>query len=125
MNNLAQLTQGDHQHLWHPFTQQQEWCSEEPLIIVSGKGIYLRDIHGRDYIDGNSSIWTNIHGHSHPHIVAAIQRQAAQLDHTSFLGTTHPGAIELAKRLVAHFPKNSLSRVFFSDNGSTAIEAAL
>ena len=125
MNNSVQLAQSDHCHLWHPFTQQQEWCSEEPLIIVSGQGVYLRDSHGRDYIDGNSSIWTNIHGHSHPHIVAAIQRQAAQLDHTSFLGTTHPGSIELAERLVALFPKNSLSRVFFSDNGSTAIEAAL
>lgn len=125
MNSPVKLTQTDHTHLWHPFTQQQEWCSEEPLIIVSGKGVYLQDIHGRDYIDGNSSIWTNIHGHSHSHIVAAIQRQAAQLDHTSFLGTTHPGAIKLAERLVALFPKNSLSRVFFSDNGSTAIEAAL
>ncbi len=119
------LQERDKNAVWHPFTQQEEWCSEEPLIIVSGKGVYLRDIHGRDYIDGNSSIWTNIHGHSHPHIVAAIQRQAAQLDHTSFLGTTHPGAIELAERLVALFPKNSLSRVFFSDNGSTAVEAAL
>jgi len=125
MYHSEALTQIDHQHLWHPFTQQQEWCAEEPLIIVSGKGVYLRDIHDRDYIDGNSSIWTNIHGHSHPHIVAAIQRQAAQLDHTSFLGTTHPTAIELAKRLVALFPGTPLSRVFFSDNGSTAIESAL
>lgn len=119
------LTASDHQHLWHPFTQQQEWCAEEPMIIVSGKGVYLRDIYGRDYIDGNSSIWTNIHGHSHPHIVAAIQRQAATLDHSSFLGATHPKAIELAERLVALFPGAPLSRVFYSDNGSTAIESAL
>jgi adenosylmethionine-8-amino-7-oxononanoate aminotransferase len=124
-NNARQLIEIDHTHLWHPFTQQQEWCAEEPLLIVSGKGVYLRDIHGRDYIDGNSSIWTNIHGHAHPHIVAAIAQQAATLDHTSFLGTTHPTAIELAKRMVALLPGAPLSRVFFSDNGSTAIESAL
>ncbi len=125
MMEIDKLIEADHQHLWHPFTQQQEWCLEEPLIIVSGKGVYLQDIHGRNYIDGNSSIWTNIHGHSHPRIVAAIQAQAATLDHSSFLGATHPKAIELAERLVALFPGNPLSRVFYSDNGSTAIESAL
>ena len=124
-NDFQTLACSDHTHLWHPFTQQQEWCSEEPLIIVSGKGVYLQDIHGRDYIDGNSSIWTNIHGHSHPHIIAAIQDQAATLDHSSFLGATHPKAIELAERMVKLFPGTPLPRVFFSDNGSTAIESAL
>ncbi|MCF7729448.1 MAG: adenosylmethionine--8-amino-7-oxononanoate transaminase [Chthoniobacterales bacterium] len=115
----------DHQHLWHPFTQQQEWVKKDPLIIVSGKGAFLDDIHGKKYFDGNSSIWTNIHGHAHPHIVAAIAEQASRLDHTSFLGTTHPKAIILAERLVKLFPGSPLSRVFFSDNGSTAIEVAL
>ena len=119
------LSAADRRYLWHPFTQQQEWCKTEPLIIVSGKGPFLYDLKDREYLDGNSSIWTNIHGHAHPHIVEAITRQAATLDHTSFLGTTHPGAIELAERLVALFPGAPLSRVFFSDNGSTAIEAAL
>ncbi len=122
---ISALAKSDHCHLWHPFTQQQEWCEREPLIIVSGKGVMLYDAHGREYIDGNSSIWTNIHGHTHPKIVEAIAAQAATLYHTSFLGTTHPTAIELAARLVGLFPGAPLSRVFFSDNGSTAIEAAL
>lgn len=123
--SFSSLAKKDHLHLWHPFTQQQEWCEQEPLIIVSGKGTMLYDSNGREYIDGNSSIWTNIHGHSHPKITEAISKQAATLDHTSFLGTTHPKAIELAERLVEIFPKNTLKRVFYSDNGSTAIEAAL
>ncbi|MFZ4116614.1 MAG: adenosylmethionine--8-amino-7-oxononanoate transaminase [Chthoniobacterales bacterium] len=125
LDQASSLTSLDHTHLWHPFTQQQQWVEQEPLIIVSGKGAFLRDIHGRDYFDGNSSIWTNIHGHAHPRIMAAIAEQAATLDHTSFLGTTHPKAILLAQRLVGLFPGQPLSRVFFSDNGSTAIEAAL
>lgn len=119
------LSATDHLHLWHPFTQQQEWCAEESLIIVSGSGATLGDSRGRNYIDGNSSIWTNIHGHSHPRIVDAVFQQLATLDHTSFLGTTHPKAIELAERLTQLLPGAPLSRVFFSDNGSTAVEAAL
>ena len=119
------LSNADHRHLWHPFTQQQSWCAKEPLIIVSGSGAELTDSRGRTYLDGNSSIWTNIHGHSHPKIVDAVARQIATLDHTSFLGTTHPKAIELAGRLVELLPGTPLPRVFFSDNGSTAVEAAL
>ncbi len=121
----SRLTFSDHRYLWHPFTQQQQWVELEPLIIVSAQGAILRDIHGREYFDGNSSIWTNIHGHAHPRIAEAIAQQAATLDHTSFLGTTHPKAIELAERLVKIFPGEPLTRVFFSDNGSTAIEVAL
>lgn len=123
--NQSTLSKGDHQHLWHPFTQQQEWCERDPLIITSAHGAFLRDINGKEYFDGNSSIWTNIHGHCHPKIVGAIAHQAATLDHTSFLGTTHPNAVELAERLVALFPGAPLPRVFFSDDGSTAVEAAL
>jgi adenosylmethionine-8-amino-7-oxononanoate aminotransferase len=85
---------------------------QEPLIITSGKGAFLYDIHGREYFDGNSSIWTNIHGHAHPRIIEAIAKQAATLDHTSFLGTTHPKAIMLAERLVELFPGKQLGRVF-------------
>ncbi len=123
--DTASLAAGDHRHLWHPFTQQSLWCSTEPLVIASGSGATLTDSRGRTYLDGNSSIWTNIHGHSHPRIVEAVSRQIATLDHTSFLGTTHPGAVELAERLVRLLPGGPLPRVFFSDNGSTAIEAAL
>ena len=119
------LSARDHRHIWHPFTQQQSWCAQESLVIVSGSGALLTDSRGRSYLDGNSSIWTNIHGHAHPRIVEAVSRQLAMLDHTSFLGTTHPAAIELAERLVGLLPGTPLPRVFFSDNGSTAVEAAL
>lgn len=123
--DTERFTAADHRHLWHPFTQQQGWCAEEPLVIVSGAGVMLTDSRGREYLDGNSSIWTNIHGHAHPRIIKAVSEQLAILDHTSFLGITHPRAIELAERLVHLLPGAPLPRVFFSDNGSTAIEAAL
>jgi len=105
----------------------REWCApdNEPLVLVEGRGALLRDSRGREYIDGNSSIWTNIHGHNHPHINAAIHRQLKRVAHTSFLGFTNPVAIELAHAIVDLFPENSLSRAFFSDDGSTGIEVAL
>jgi adenosylmethionine-8-amino-7-oxononanoate aminotransferase len=105
----------------------REWCApeHEPLVLVEGRGALLRDSRGREYIDGNSSIWTNIHGHNHPHINAAIRRQLDRVAHTSFLGFTNPAAIELARAIVDLFPTDSLSRVFFSDDGSTGIEVAL
>jgi adenosylmethionine---8-amino-7-oxononanoate aminotransferase len=97
----------------------------EPLVLVEGRGALLRDSRGCEYIDGNSSIWTNIHGHNHPYINAAICRQLEHVAHTSFLGFTNPAAIELARAIVALFPENSLSKAFFSDDGSTGIEVAL
>src|SRR3989441_5804209 len=105
----------------------REWCAPEyePLVLVEGRGALLRDSRGREYIDGNSSIWTNIHGHNHPYINAAIRRQLNRVAHTSFLGFTNPAAIELARAIVDLFPTDSLSRVFFSDDGSTGIEVAL
>lgn len=117
----------DQTHCWHPFTRQGEWCSpgHEPLVLTGGKGCWLWDSENRKYLDGNSSIWTNIHGHAHPTINAAIIRQLEKVAHTSFLGFTHPLAGELAKRLCGLFPKNTLTRAFFSDDGSTAIECAL
>ena len=121
------LQQSDKAHLWHPFTQMRDWCdpSHEPLVLVEGRGSTLIDAHGREYLDGNSSIWTNIHGHSHPRLVRAIQEQAAKLAHSSFLGFTNEPAIRLAEKLVALFPPETLTRVFYSDDGSTAIEVAL
>ncbi len=117
----------DQAHCWHPFTRQSEWCAlgHEPLVISRGEGAWLWDSEGRRYLDGNSSIWTNIHGHNHPLINAAIHEQLGKISHSSFLGFTHPLAAELAARLCGLFPNNSLERVFFSDNGSTAIECAL
>lgn len=113
-------------HCWHPFTPQALWGKEaEILMIQSGKGVWLTDSLGRRYIDGNSSIWVNIHGHCHPHIVQAIQKQAATICHSSYLGFAHGLASDLATRLVSYFPVGTLSRVFFSDDGSTALETAL
>lgn len=117
----------DKEHCWHPFTQQSLWCdpSHEPVMIQKAQGVWLFDTLSRRYLDGNSSIWTNIHGHSHPCIVEAISSQVAILDHSSYLGLGHPLASELAEKLVSFFPKNTLERVFYSDNGSTAVEVAL
>src|SRR5947207_1731115 len=125
--NAEALIEADKRFVWHPFTNMREWCASnnEPLILVEGRGALLRDSYGREYIDGNSSIWTNIHGHNHPHINAAIRRQLGRVAHTSFLGFTNPPAIDLARAVVDLFPKNSLSRVFYSDDGSTGIEVAL
>jgi adenosylmethionine---8-amino-7-oxononanoate aminotransferase len=105
----------------------REWCAREhkPLVLVEGRGAFLRDSKGREYIDGNSSIWTNIHGHNHPHIKAAIRRQLDQVAHTSFPGFTNRAGVELARAIVALFPESSLGKVFFSDDGSTGIEVAL
>ena len=125
-NALLQL---DRAHVWHPFTPILEWLDPalgpEPLVIVAGEGALLRDSRGRDYIDGNSSIWTNLHGHNHPRLNAALAAQLARIAHSSFLGATHPLAIELARELVSLWPTGTLTRVFFSDDGSTAIESAL
>ena len=123
----AALRAADKRYVWHPFTSMAEWCAPEhkPLVLVEGRGALLWDSEGRQYIDGNSSIWTNIHGHNHPHINSAIRQQLDRVAHTSFLGFTNPAAIELAERIVSLFPANTLSRVFFSDDGSTGMEAAL
>jgi adenosylmethionine-8-amino-7-oxononanoate aminotransferase len=125
--DTERLIEADKRFIWHPFTDMREWCApgHEPLVLVEGQGALLRDSRGHEYIDGNSSIWTNIHGHNHPYINAAIRRQLDRVAHTSFLGFTNPPAIELARKIVDLFPKDSLNRVFFSDDGSTGIEVAL
>jgi len=125
--NTKDLITTDKQFVWHPFTNMPEWCApeHEPIVIVEGHGAILRDSRGREYIDGNSSIWTNIHGHNHPRINLAIREQLERIAHSSFLGTTNPAAIELAREIVEYFPPKTLSRVFYSDDGSTGIEAAL
>lgn len=105
----------------------QPWCAAEhaPLMLVSGQGCTLRDQFGNEYLDGNSSIWTNIHGHHHPALDAAILEQLGKVAHTSFLGFTHEPAIRLAKELVELVPGEKITRAFFTDNGSTAIESAV
>jgi adenosylmethionine-8-amino-7-oxononanoate aminotransferase len=117
----------DKDHSWHPFTDQEVWTAEEhePLVLVRGEGVYLWDSEGKRYLDGNSSIWTNIHGHNHPKLNEALTTQLTQVAHTSYLGFANPRASELAERLCRYFPAETLERVFFSDDGSTAVEVAL
>jgi adenosylmethionine-8-amino-7-oxononanoate aminotransferase len=126
MHPLARL---DHRHVWHPFTQMRDWLKSEPIVLVKGRGSVLEDVHGRRYLDANSSIWTNLHGHRNPAIDRALRRQLSQVAHTSSLGFASGPAAELAAELVglARGPKDQprLGKVFFSDDGSTAIEAAL
>ena len=118
------LASADRAHLWHPFTQQRGWCAEEPLIVERAEGSLLIDTEGRSYIDGVSSLWCNVHGHGHPRIDAAVRDQLGRVAHSTMLGLSHPPAIELARRLVEIAPEG-LSRVFYSDSGSTAAEIAL
>ena len=123
----AELQLLDQTHLWHPFTPMAEWCAPgyQPLVLERGQGVWLYDTEGRRYFDGNSSIWTNLHGHGHPVLTAAIREQLDRVAHVSFLGATHEPAVRLAAELVRLFPPGTLTRVFFSDDGSTAVECAL
>lgn len=120
----AQLGQWDRTYLWHPFTQMQEWEREEPLIIERGKGVYLIDRAGRKYLDGTSSIWVNLHGHRHRALDRALRDQLGLIAHSTLLGLSNPPAILLARELIRLAPKG-LRRVFYSDDGSTAVEAGL
>lgn len=121
---MDSLVDKDHRHLWHPFTQMKDWLAEEPVIIESGEGVMLRDTKGREYIDANSSIWTNLHGHRHRAITQAIKDQLDQIAHSSFLGLSNAPAVRLAEKLVNIAPRG-LTRVFYSDDGSTAMEVAI
>ena len=118
------LRDADRKYVWHPFTQQRGWSSEDAPIIERAEGTELIDTDGRRYIDGVSSLWCTVHGHQHPHIDAAVRAQLDRVAHSTMLGLTHPPAIELAERLIGIAPPG-LSRVFYSDSGSTATEIAL
>jgi adenosylmethionine-8-amino-7-oxononanoate aminotransferase len=123
----------DREHVWHPFTPFSTWLDEnyEPTIVTEGKGCTLQDSNGRRYLDGNSSIWVNIHGHRNTKIDRAIRNQLRKIAHSSFLGLTNELAPVLAKKLTKFCCPNNQntkeypSRVFFSDDGSTAIETAI
>lgn len=144
IKSLHPLAALDHEFVWHPFTQMRDWLKREPIVIVKGKGALLQDVRGRKYLDANSSIWTNLHGHNHPKINAALRRQLNRIAHSSALGLANEPASLLARELVAAanpaelFPEararrlkkgarsqGRLGKVFFSDNGSTALEVAL
>ena len=114
----------DKKYIWHPFTQMKDWVKEDPLIIERAQGSFLYDTRGQKYLDGVSSLWVNVHGHNHPQINRAVKEQLERLEHSTMLGLTNIPAIELAKELVSIAPKG-LAKVFYSDNGSTAVEAGL
>jgi len=122
--SARELEKLDKRYAWHPFTQMKDWQKEEAVVIERGKGNYLIDSRGRRYLDGVSSLWCNVHGHRVPPIDRAIKNQLARIAHTTFLGLSHPQAIELSRRLVSVAPRG-LSRVFYSDSGAAAVEVAL
>jgi len=129
MNRFARL---DHQYVWHPFTQMQDWLKQEPIVITRAKGSVLQDANGKRYLDANSSIWTNLHGHNHPVLNQAIKRQLQKIAHSSALGFANEPASLLAEQLVKianpdrHPPlRPRLEKIFYSDDGSTALEVAL
>jgi len=110
--------------VWHPFTQHALWPSDEPLVIERGSGVHLFDTDGNRYLDGVASLWVTVHGHGEPAIDAAIRSQLATLDHSTFLGLTHPPGIRVAEELLRVAPSN-LRKVFFAGDGSSAAEAAI
>ncbi|WP_207426373.1 adenosylmethionine--8-amino-7-oxononanoate transaminase [Pedobacter sp. SYSU D00535] len=116
------LTERDKAIIWHPYTQMQ--TAPDPIAIVRGEGAYLIDDSGKKYIDAVSSWWVNLHGHSHPYIAERVSTQLKTLEHAIFAGFTHPPAVELAEGLLQILPKGQ-SKIFYSDNGSTAVEVAL
>ena len=149
MHKLAAL---DRKFVWHPFTQMRDWLRREPVVIVEGEGAVLRDAKGREFLDANSSIWTNLHGHNHPKINAAIQRQLKKIAHSSALGLANEPASRLAEKLAelanpswssafrlsgnrlkpelqparpSQIEIRQLAKIFYSDDGSTALEVAL
>ena len=125
------LEELDRKYIWHPFTQMKDWLDEKPIIISEGKDCFIKDIYGRWYLDGVSSLWVNIHGHRKKEIDNAIKKQLDKIAHTTLLGLSNAPAIRLAEKLV-HIMNSSLvsrplslNKVFYSDNGSTAVEVAL
>ncbi|NWF75168.1 MAG: adenosylmethionine--8-amino-7-oxononanoate transaminase [Nitrospirae bacterium] len=125
------LVDADKKYIWHPFTQMKDWLKEDIIIISEGKDCFIKDIYGKWYIDGVSSLWVNVHGHRKKELDEAIKAQVDKISHSTLLGLSNVPAIKLAEKLIrivkASFihNKSSLSKVFYSDNGSTAVEVAI
>ncbi len=119
---MATIKERDKQVIWHPYTPMKAW--PEAIAIVKGEGVYLIDEDGNRYIDAMSSWWVNLHGHSHPYIAEKVSEQLSVLEHCIFAGFTHEPAVRLAERLLEILP-DGMSKIFYSDNGSTAVEVAL
>ncbi|MBX5484066.1 MAG: adenosylmethionine--8-amino-7-oxononanoate transaminase [Myxococcaceae bacterium] len=121
---LAELLEADRTFLWHPFTQMQVWPEDDPLVIERAEGNYLIDVLGRRYLDGVSSLWVTVHGHRKGELDEAIRAQLEKVAHSTLLGLANVPSIELAKKLISIAPPG-LTRVFYSDSGSTAVEIAV
>ncbi len=121
-HSVPELQALDRATVWHPFTPMAEY--DDPLVIVAGEGNCLVDAGGRRYLDGISSLWCNVHGHRRPEIDRAVRGQLGRIAHSTLLGLGNPPSIELARRLVERTP-GDLDHVFYSDDGATAVEAAL
>jgi len=119
---MTALSARDLQVIWHPYTQMK--TASPPIPITRGEGVYLFDDSGNKYIDAISSWWVNLHGHSHPFLAEKIYQQAKKLEHVMFAGFTHEPAIQLAERLLPLLP-GDFTKIFYSDNGSTAVEVAI
>lgn len=118
------LQEMDKRYVWHPFTQMKDWLQMDPLVIDRAEGNYLVDIDGNKYLDGVSSLWVNVHGHRKNEIDAALKNQIDRISHSTLLGLSNTTSVELAKALIDIVPKG-LAKVFYSDNGSTAVEVAI
>jgi adenosylmethionine-8-amino-7-oxononanoate aminotransferase len=131
LDEIKNLEESDKKYLWHPFTQMKDWLDEKPVIIGEGRDCFIKDINGRWYLDGVSSLWVNIHGHRKKEIDDAIKEQIDRISHSTLLGLSNVPAIKLAEKLVqlvnsSLVPRpSSLTKVFYSDNGSTSVEVAL
>ncbi len=123
-NRKKHIQRLDRKFLWHPFTQMKEWEAEDSLIITEGRGSFLKDINGKWYLDGVSSLWVTVHGHRKKEIDDAIKDQIDKISHSTLLGLGHPPSAALAEMLINIAPKG-LSRVFYSDSGSTSVEIGL
>jgi len=123
-SRTARLVADDRAYLWHPFTQMADYLRDEPLIVERGEGSYLIDTEGRRYLDGVSSLWVTVHGHRKAAIDAAIVDQLGRIAHSTLLGISNVPAVELARRLVAIAP-SGLTKVFYAENGASAVEIAL
>ncbi|RAT98799.1 adenosylmethionine--8-amino-7-oxononanoate transaminase [Brevibacillus sp. Leaf182] len=124
LKSYAELSAKNKQYVWHPFTQMKDYVAQEPLIIARGEGIRLFDVNGKAYYDGFSSVWLNVHGHNVPELNQAITEQLDQIAHSTLLGMANVPSILLAEKLINLAPKG-LSKVFYSDNGATAVEISL
>jgi len=131
LDEIKHLEESDKEFIWHPFTQMKGWLEQDPIIIVEGRNCFVKDAYGKWYLDGVSSLWVSIHGHRKQEIDDAVRAQLDKIAHSTLLGLSNIPAIQLAEKLIGLADRSfagierRLTKVFYSDNGSTAVEVAL